>query len=128
MSDGRPRIMVVDDDTSMRVTLEAIIEDEGYDVTGADDGYQAIRLAEGSHFDLIFLDMKMPGNGGEVLYHQLKSANALLAHRVIFITGNIVNHGEREFVAATGSPIIEKPFDLNTLQQQLHSLLNDESG
>ncbi|MSQ22171.1 MAG: hypothetical protein EXR53_02530 [Dehalococcoidia bacterium] len=51
----------------------------------------------------------------------------ILARRVIFITGDIVNHADREFVTATGNPVIEKPFHLNTLQKQLESLLNNES-
>ena len=45
----------------MRITLEAMIEEEGYDVVGAEDGYQAIELARESPFALIFMDIKMPG-------------------------------------------------------------------
>ena len=56
----QPKIMVVDDDPGLRLTLEGILEDEGFDVVGAEDGYQAIELAKQSHFDLIFMDIKMP--------------------------------------------------------------------
>ena len=45
-----PKIMVVDDDEGIRVTLEAIFEDEGYDVVAAENGYQAIELAKKSPF------------------------------------------------------------------------------
>ena len=46
MPNVRPKVMVVDDVPGMRVTLEGIIEDEGCDVIGAEDGYQAIQLAQ----------------------------------------------------------------------------------
>jgi len=45
MTDSRPRIMVVDDNPGMRLTLEGTIEDEGFDVVGVADGYEAIPLA-----------------------------------------------------------------------------------
>ena len=46
MPDSQPKIMVVDDDEGLRVTLEGIIEEEGYDVTAVEDGHQAIELAK----------------------------------------------------------------------------------
>ena len=51
--DHHPKIMVVDDDAGMRLTLEGIIEDEGFDVIGVEDGFQAIEQAKESYFDLI---------------------------------------------------------------------------
>ena len=53
MLDHQPKIMVVDDEPGMRLTLEGIIEDEGFDVVGAEDGYQAIELAKQFTFALI---------------------------------------------------------------------------
>ena len=46
MLQDHPTIMVVDNDEGMRVTLEGIIEDEGYNVIVAEDGYRAIELAK----------------------------------------------------------------------------------
>ncbi len=57
MTGNQPKIMVVDDDQGMRITLEGIIEEEGYDVVGAADGYQAIELARETPFALIFMDI-----------------------------------------------------------------------
>ena len=73
MTDDRTRIMVVDDDGGMRVTIQGIIEDEGYDVSCAEDGYQAIELAAQSPFPLVFLDIKMPGKSGLEVLEELRA-------------------------------------------------------
>ncbi|MFH1141802.1 MAG: response regulator [Chloroflexota bacterium] len=119
------RVLVVDDEPGIRTLLAQLLSRAGYVVDMAQDGSDAWAMLQKRPYAALILDLKMPGNGGEALYQQLKRVNEILARRVIFITGDIVNHAEREFVAATGNPIIEKPFDLNTLQQQLQSLLND---
>ncbi len=121
------RVLVVDDEPGIRTLLAQLLSGAGYVVDMAKDGADAWAMLQKRPYAAVILDLKMPGNGGEALYQQLKSVNEILARRVIFITGDIVNHAEREFVSATGNPIIEKPFDLNTLQQLLESLFDDES-
>jgi CheY-like chemotaxis protein len=85
MIDNQPKIMVVDDDPGMRFTLEAIMEDEGYDVIGVEDGHQAIRLAKETHFALIFMDIKMPGINGVDAYREIKRVSP--ASVVVMMTG-----------------------------------------
>ncbi len=125
---GAPRgpicVLVVDDEPGVRTLIDRLLSGAGYVVDMAEDGANAWEMVQRRPYSALILDLKMPGNGGEVLYHQLKGVNELLARRVIFITGDIVNHVDRQFVTATGNPLIEKPFDLNALQQQLHSMLS----
>ena len=64
MDNNYRRILVVDDDDGMRITLEGIIEDEGYNVVGVKDGYEAIQAVQRCSFDLVFMDIKMPGING----------------------------------------------------------------
>jgi CheY-like chemotaxis protein len=64
----KPRILVIDDESSIRDTLRMILEYEGYDVLQAATGDDAVRLIEREAPDLVFLDIKMPGMDGlEVL-------------------------------------------------------------
>ena len=72
MFDHPPRIMVVDDDAGMRLTLEGIIEEEGFDVSAAADGYQAIKLAKEAFYSLVFMDIKMPGINGVDAFREIK--------------------------------------------------------
>ena len=54
------RILLVDDEASIRLTLGALLERTGYDVTSADGGEQAVQLLERHAFDLLLTDLKMP--------------------------------------------------------------------
>jgi len=57
---GKINILVVDDLRSIRLTLGGILEDKGHNVVTAENGYQAIEAARKTHFDAIFMDIKMP--------------------------------------------------------------------
>ena len=57
-------ILVVDDLQSMRMTLGGVLEDEEHNVVVVEDGYQAIEVVRKSHFDTIFMDIRMPGING----------------------------------------------------------------
>lgn len=85
MMDSRPKIMVVDDDPGMRLTLEGIIEKEGFEVVVAADGYQAIRLATDAYYPLIFMDFMMPGINGVETYRKIKKIRP--GSVVVMLTG-----------------------------------------
>ena len=84
------RILVVDDERTMRKSLEEILNLEGYQVTSVEDGKKAMEVLETGNFDLMLLDLKMPGvDGLEVL--KFASENAPKC-RVIMLTA----HGSLE--------------------------------
>jgi two-component system response regulator AtoC len=58
------RILVIDDEESMRHMLSVLLKREGYDVVSAEDGRQALKVVEEDEFDFILCDIKMPGMGG----------------------------------------------------------------
>lgn len=108
MSQNAPRILVVDDDPSMRVTLEGIIEDEGYEVVGVEDGFKAIEVTEASYFDLIFMDIKMPGLNGVETYRKIKEVSP--GSVVVMMTGFSVEELVSEALNVGAYTVIYKPF------------------
>ncbi|MFB3916967.1 MAG: ATP-binding protein [Terriglobales bacterium] len=60
----KPRILVVDDEPNVLLTVEAILQMEGYEVTSAANGAEAIGAIRQRHFDLVLTDLKMPGIDG----------------------------------------------------------------
>ena len=107
VNDG-PRIMVVDDNEGMRVTLEAIVEDEGYLVTGVDNGHRAIELVQGAAYDLVFMDIKMPGINGVDTYREIKKLSP--GSVVVMMTGFSVEDLVKEALDEGAYAVIYKPF------------------
>jgi excisionase family DNA binding protein len=66
-------VMVVDDDLMIQEILKSIIENQGYTVFTAGTGEKALELVERQHFDLIFLDLKLPGMSGVAILEAIKS-------------------------------------------------------
>jgi DNA-binding NtrC family response regulator len=66
------RVLLVDDEESLRITLAANLELEGYEVVEAGSGEEALELAESQAFDLVLSDIKMPGMNGVDLFRALK--------------------------------------------------------
>ena len=71
------RILIVDDESSIRLTLGALLQRAGYDVTAAENGAEAVALFERQTFDLMLVDLKMPGMDGM----QVVAAAAFLPRR-----------------------------------------------
>jgi DNA-binding response OmpR family regulator len=85
-----PRILLVDDEASIRLTLGALLERNGYDVTSAESGEQAVQLLEQQPFDLLLTDLKMPGIDGMQVVAAARQRQPDVA--VIVLTG----HGSLE--------------------------------
>ena len=69
------RILVIDDDTAIRTVIKTVLERESFDVVVAEDGRSGIAALEGSRFDLILIDIFMPGMDGlESIRHLNKRA------------------------------------------------------
>ena len=67
------KILVIDDERSIRNAIKEILEFEKYEVTLASDGFEGISMIEQSEFDVILCDVKMPGKDGmEVLHEAMK--------------------------------------------------------
>ncbi|MGL3105412.1 response regulator [Bradyrhizobium sp. BR 1432] len=63
-------ILIVDDDPAVQITIRLLLERAGHHVTVAGDGYEGLALFEASPFDLLFLDIFMPGMDGlETMRH-----------------------------------------------------------
>ncbi len=116
----RPKILVVDDDDGQRVTLVEILEDEGCDVTAVSTGLKAVEMATKNHFDLIFMDYKMPGIDGEEAYRQIKAVRPEIS--IIMQTAyedGLIKRSLDEGVYA----ILNKPYELNQVTELVRSVL-----
>ena len=83
----KARILVVDDEDRFRQTLCRVLEKSGHTVDEAPDGMTAVRKLEGGGFDVVVLDLKMPGMSGEDTFRMIRQRN--IDVEVICLTGHV---------------------------------------
>lgn len=116
------RILVVDDEEPIRRALLRFLQRRGHSVDLASDGREALQLIEDCSYDIILTDLRMPGMGGELLLETLRARNPATARRVMFMTGHVARDDAALTTAYADVPVIEKPFSLNELGDQLDEL------
>ncbi len=107
------RILVIDDERSIRNTLKEILEYEKYSVDLAEDGIKGLEKVKGSVFDMILCDIKMPGMDGIEVLEQL--VNLAPDTPVVMISGHGNIDTAVESIKKGAFDYIEKPLDLNRL-------------
>jgi CheY-like chemotaxis protein len=114
-----PRVLVVDDDESMRMTLEAILRRDGHQIVVAAGGEEALaRMRGGPPPDLVLLDLLMPGMGGWDVIEAMGQSPGLAEVPVVVLTA----FGEGEDLPP-GRPVLHKPVDGDVLRGLVHELL-----
>lgn len=110
MDNAQQTVLVVDDESSIRETLEAVLNDEGYSVIGAADGPSALSLMESGSPKLALLDIWMPGMDGLELLSKIRANHP--DTRVIMISGHATIATAIMATKLGAVDFIEKPLDL----------------
>ena len=106
MADNQPKVMVVDDNLGMRITLEAILENQGYqgyDVVGVDDVYQAIELARET---VLLQIISWSGKVGDHLFDRQGSQDRVTSQPVLCVRWYLrssLSYRDLEEMMASGS-------------------------
>ena len=103
-------ILIVDDESDIRDALAEILSDRQHRIVTAGSGREALERMANEHFDAILTDIRMPDLDGRALYQEIGRRWPRQAARVVFVTGDTLASTFRDFVTASGRPVIEKPF------------------
>jgi PAS domain S-box-containing protein len=106
------KILILDDEKSLAELLAEMLEMLGYTTTLSHVPAQALELIEREDFELIISDFRMPGLNGEQFYRLAIKLKPMLAQRIIFLTGDVVNEETLKFLKSIGNPHLAKPFNL----------------
>ncbi len=117
------RILVVDDEPTVRLLMRTILTRDGHVVEECDDSRQVMQKLQETGYDVILLDLRMPGMSGMELFSAISTRWPKLAQRIIFITGDTSDSDTREYLANHQIPFITKPFDKKTLEDKVNALL-----
>jgi sigma-B regulation protein RsbU (phosphoserine phosphatase) len=118
------RLLVVDDDQANRETLFELLSPQGYQVTLAEDGERALEMTEQNGFDVVLLDITMPGIDGFEVLRRLRQSKGRSELPVIMVTGR----GERDHVVRAleggANDYVTKPLDLPVVVARLRTHLS----
>lgn len=121
-----PKVLVVDDHPSSRITAAALLSVEGYDVLEADNGSTALELVIESNPDLILLDVMMPEMDGFEVCRRLKQNDLTRLIPVVFITALNDRRSRIMGIEAGGDDFLTKPFDRLELSARVKSLIGQK--
>lgn len=124
---AKKKILAVDDDATALGALRQILVQKGYDVSTAPNGHDALRTLAGGHFDLVILDVSMPGLTGYEVCRKIREDPKTQDLPVIFLTakGMLVDMTEGE---DAGSDLyLIKPVLATKLLNMVGMFLSDDN-
>lgn len=130
------RILLIDDDVEMCGEIGDILQNEGYEVSMAFDGLSGWRLIGRKDFDLLLLDLKLPGASGFNILGCIRSRNMDL--KVLVLTGRPLTRDPlkpydaaedvEETTLKLADVVVSKPFDVPALLERISELVDAGGG
>ncbi|MCE9583223.1 MAG: response regulator, partial [Planctomycetes bacterium] len=124
---ARPRILVVDDEDSIRILVNLALQDENEVVT-CDCGRRALDLLASQEFDAVLCDLRLRDVAGREIYRWIRANRPALASHFLVITGDTHGDEGRGFLEEFRTPCVTKPFDLDELKTRVRELLGKRSA
>jgi len=117
----KARILLAEDDANIRLGLVATLESEGYSVTAANDGAQALRLFPQETFDLVLLDVMMPAKSGYDVCRELRARGSVVP--VLLLTAKGEEIDKVVGLKLGADDYVTKPFGVHELLARVEALL-----
>ena len=125
-----PRVLVVDDESTIRIALRRFFTRMGWEVEEAGDGGRALEmiLEDRSQrttppYSLVVSDLRMPGLSGIELHDRIERHCPEVLNRLVFSTGDLVSEEAADFARGTTCEIIQKPFEFSKLRATINRIL-----
>jgi CheY-like chemotaxis protein len=116
------KVLVIDDEQSIRDLLDTLLSRKGYRVALADNGLKGLEIFRRERPDVVVLDLKMPGMNGITVLQELRRLHP--TQPVIVLTGAGTPEAERQIQALGVTEYVEKEFSLHYLGDALKRLLD----
>lgn len=127
-TDDAPHVLLVDDDRRIRQLLSRVLQREGYRVTVADSAEDARARIRGLSFDLVILDVMMPGENGFQFARRLRAESGEIAHApILMLTARAEIEDRIQGLEAGVDDYLAKPYDVRELTLRVAALLRRSS-
>jgi CheY-like chemotaxis protein len=118
------RILVVDDDDDVRqVAMLSLRRVGGHEVEGVASGSDAVGALTAGAFDVVLLDMQMPGMDGRATLAAIRADERTSTVPVVFLTASVLSQERAEIEALDVSGVLAKPFDPMALAKDLGDVM-----
>lgn len=119
----RPRVLIAEDDDSLRRLLELRLDSDGFEPRTACDGMQALEVMEEWLPDIVVCDVMMPHLSGISVVREMRDRESTASVPIILLTARCFDEDIQEVMNLGGVTYMAKPFDFRRLKEKLHSLL-----
>ena len=122
------RVLVVEDDEATRGALRALLDDAGYVCDEASDGERAVEAMRGALFDLVVLDLGLPGMSGADVHRHLRRDPRTRFLPIVFLTAHTDRQVKLAELEAGAEDFITKPYDADELLARVGAAVRRWSG
>ena len=119
----KARILVVDDEVPMRESLKDWLMEEGYEVGLANSGQEAIAIAQKKSWDVILLDLKMPGMDGIETLQHLKGKEVNTEAEILMMTAYATVDTAVQAMKEGAFDYLVKPFSPDEIEMQIKKIV-----
>jgi putative two-component system response regulator len=119
----RPQVLIIDDEPLARITLEALLEQEPYDLHFAEDGIEGLSMATSIQPDVILLDVMMPNMSGFEVCQVIRSTYSLSEVPILMITALDDRNSKLTGLNSGADDFLSKPFDSMELLARLRGVI-----
>ena len=120
---NQPRILIIEDNPDNQQLASWILEDEGFDTTCADSAEDGLALLETQSYDLVLMDISLPGMDGKQATQIIRNNPQLNQTKIIALTAHAVLEEKEAILACGVDELLTKPVDENMLVSRIKSYL-----
>ena len=122
------RVLVVDDEPNIVLSLEFLMQQAGFEVSTAEDGEKALEQVAATQPDLLLLDISLPGISGFEVLEQLRQQEAYRRLPIIMLTAHGREVEKEKGLALGADDYVTKPFSTQQLVEKVKALLQEQSS
>lgn len=119
------KVLIADNEANLLISLEYLMQRQGFDVSLARDGNEALTMIRQQRPDLVVLDVMMPGQSGFEICQQVRADPSLRHIRIVMLSAKARETDIAKGQALGADAYIVKPFSTDDLVSQVHSLLEE---
>ena len=127
MEQTQPKVLVVDDEPNIIMSLDFLIRKEGYQLFIARNGTEALEIAYAEKPDLVVLDIMMPDIDGYEVCQRIKSDQNLKHTKVIFLSAKSRESDIQKGLSQGGDLYVTKPFSTRNLMKEIKAFVNQKA-